>query len=587
MEIKWLEEELEAATRQARQVEQARKDLQVELDKVERRQREAVERFRDELGDAVSSALDELGFADLGATPARALERLDEARAVARAATLATAVVRAPGMGRRLALLLAAVLVPPAVGLIIHLAPLPLATVRDLVATVAGILAPVGAVAAWLRAQFQRLDRWRVLLTRPMPDEEQELRRRGEELDSEETTVRRRLELLQARLTKAGDRAQAAQQRLDDREATIQSGSPAALLARLIGDRAESDYYRRYLGLLALVRRDLEALSDFVERDRERLETKAPDPPETPEHDRRRVNRIVLYIDDLDRCPPKVVVRVLEAIHLLLSFPLFVVVVGVDVRWASRALALEYPDLLLDRQQAGGPATASPMDYMEKIVQVPYWVEPLEPVRTRQMLEALLGARLGVESRDEAQTPTPAAPSGASSNGGPGTGPAPLIPAQASRPSGPPEDLSPRRMELTQPELACMETLAPLLVRSPRALKRFLNIYRLIRTRSYWDGFAEDRGPASDFRVAMLLLAVATGDPAAACELFGAMLAPTVAQPLLGDLVTDLTTPAPCLGPLHRWLAAPSNWRWSRLETAVLQPWAREVIRYSFVSRER
>lgn len=51
------------------------------------------------------------------------------------------------------------------------------------------------------------------------------------------------------------------------------------------------------------------------------------------------VERIVLYIDDLDRCPPKRVVEVLEAVHLLLAFPLFVVVVGVDVRWVSREAA--------------------------------------------------------------------------------------------------------------------------------------------------------------------------------------------------------------------------------------------------------
>ncbi len=36
-----------------------------------------------------------------------------------------------------------------------------------------------------------------------------------------------------------------------------------------------------------------------------------------------RVNRIVLYIDDLDRCEPDKVAKVLQAVHLLLAFPLF------------------------------------------------------------------------------------------------------------------------------------------------------------------------------------------------------------------------------------------------------------------------
>ncbi len=50
-----------------------------------------------------------------------------------------------------------------------------------------------------------------------------------------------------------------------------------------------------------------------------------------------RIDRIVLYIDDLDRCPEVKVVEVLQAVHLLLAYPLFVVVVG---RRSSVAAAL-------------------------------------------------------------------------------------------------------------------------------------------------------------------------------------------------------------------------------------------------------
>ena len=60
------------------------------------------------------------------------------------------------------------------------------------------------------------------------------------------------------------------------------------------------------------------------------------------------INRIVLYIDDLDRCPPDKVVEVLQAVHLLLSFPAFVVVVAVDARWVSQSLRIGYKDLFGD-----------------------------------------------------------------------------------------------------------------------------------------------------------------------------------------------------------------------------------------------
>jgi hypothetical protein len=52
------------------------------------------------------------------------------------------------------------------------------------------------------------------------------------------------------------------------------------------------------------------------------------------------LSRIILHVDDLDRCPPHVVVDVLQAVHLLLCFPLFTVIVAVDVRNQSSEAGL-------------------------------------------------------------------------------------------------------------------------------------------------------------------------------------------------------------------------------------------------------
>ena len=84
----------------------------------------------------------------------------------------------------------------------------------------------------------------------------------------------------------------------------------------------------------------------------------------------RAIDRIVLYIDDLDRCSPQQVVAVLQAVHLLMALDLFVVVVGVDPRWLVRSLQDEYPKLLESSRENGGGADgwdASPEDYLEKI----------------------------------------------------------------------------------------------------------------------------------------------------------------------------------------------------------------------------
>lgn len=600
MEVQWLTEENRTAEEHVKEIANREKDLREVQEKTRQAEQEAVRKFFDHLGEETKTALREAGFEDLGQTPADALATLHRAREVAKEATIAAALVRAPDRRRRLALLVAALLVPSALALLIHLAAVPLAELRDGVAAVAGVVGVCASAVVWLQRQFDWLRGFRAALTEPADGSEEQLRRRSEELATQKAAASGELELVQSRLAEARDRLSAAEQRLRDREAEIKSGNPAALLARLIGDRADTDYYRKHLGLLALVRRDFEALSDFVEKDRESLEKPAATPGEAAPaaaaetaQDPSRINRIVLYIDDLDRCPPAVVVRVLEAIHLLLSFPLFVVVVGVDVRWVSRALTLKYPDLLRDRRRRGpgrrqadvaAEGSASPLDYMEKIFQVPYWVEPLEPVKTRQLLQSLLGRR-DAEARPGTvdQAGAPAA----------GPGPQPVAgaavqgPAPEQAAARPPEDLSPRRLQLTDKELACMDEIAPLLVRSPRALKRFLNIYRLIRTRLFWDGFAEDRGPTSDFRITMLLLAIATGDPESANGFFSALLGPSGQTRTVGQLVVETRSAHPGLRHVGDWMALPENARWSELETASLEERAQEVIRYSFIPQFR
>ena len=90
-----------------------------------------------------------------------------------------------------------------------------------------------------------------------------------------------------------------------------------------------------------------------------------------------RIDRIILYIDDLDRCPSERVVEVLEAIHLILAIPLFVVVVAVDPRWLIKSLELHHSELLspvIEDGDLGAEShwTATPINYLEKIIQIPY-----------------------------------------------------------------------------------------------------------------------------------------------------------------------------------------------------------------------
>jgi len=137
-----------------------------------------------------------------------------------------------------------------------------------------------------------------------------------------------------------------------------------ASLMDFVSDRLQVDDYGKRLGLMQQVKQDLADLSDRLtdwEHNREELKKFFPRGPA----------RVVLYIDDLDRCPPDRVVEVLESVQLLLNTKLFIVVLGIDDRYIARALEQVYEGVL---KRGGKP---SGLDYLEKIIQIPYRMRPI------------------------------------------------------------------------------------------------------------------------------------------------------------------------------------------------------------------
>ena len=130
--------------------------------------------------------------------------------------------------------------------------------------------------------------------------------------------------------------------------------------------RLDEESYGQHLGLMQQVRQDLQDLSNRLtpgSHNMEQLKTLFPRGPA----------RVVLYIDDLDRCPPNRVIEVLEAIQLLLKTELFIVVLAIDDRYIARALEQVYKGVLT---RHGSP---SGIDYLEKIIQIPYRMRPIAP----------------------------------------------------------------------------------------------------------------------------------------------------------------------------------------------------------------
>lgn len=279
------------------------------------------------------------------------------------------------------------------------------------------------------------------------------------------------------------------------------SPPPELMLDYLLKDSADVTALRGRLGTLGTVRRCFEQLNNIVER----MQVQNPN---------NQVQRIIIYIDDLDRCSERQVVQILEAIHLLLAFPCFVVVTAVDARWLRDSLISQHQAL---SQTAGG---IDPADYLEKIFQIPFWVRPMSGSQSAgaSAYSAYLRALLRAPPEETADSDFS---DSAETNYGPQRDFPQLDPRRPSADDlevG--EDL---QLRLTSQEFRLLDGMQPIAGRSPRAVKRMVNIYRLLRV-SIPEHLVDDYlGPGQQvppYWAVILILACETGLPSASmCQL--------------------------------------------------------------------
>jgi len=97
------------------------------------------------------------------------------------------------------------------------------------------------------------------------------------------------------------------------------------------------------------------------------------------------IDRLVVLIDDLDRCLPNTIIDTLEAIRLFLFIPKTAFVIAADEVMVEYAVRRHFPDL---------PSAANPSiyarNYLEKLVQVPFRIPTLGPSETRTYVTLLL-----------------------------------------------------------------------------------------------------------------------------------------------------------------------------------------------------
>jgi hypothetical protein len=92
------------------------------------------------------------------------------------------------------------------------------------------------------------------------------------------------------------------------------------------------------------------------------------------------ISRLVIIIDDLDRCSPDTIIPTLEAIKLFLFVPKTAFIIGADEELVRYAVRRRFPELPGDRREVG-------RDYLEKLIQFPIRI----PALGRAEVESYLG----------------------------------------------------------------------------------------------------------------------------------------------------------------------------------------------------
>lgn len=403
--------------------------------------------------------------------------------------------------------------------------------------TIAQAVAALVTLSAWLTAQIKAGNS---IVNKLESAYDEVAKVRADRAANDQDTIKAQAALAQKKQTEeeARHKLHEAEEKLKTIKAEMAELAPGRQLMRFLRERATAEDYRRHLGLVSLVRQDFKQLSDLMTRG------SSGDGEATNATNLPVIDRIILYIDDLDRCRAERVIEVLEAVHLLLAFPLFAVVVAVDPRWLRQSLLDHYPRLLggadsdgvnARARSLGRPAT--PQDYLEKIFQVPFNLQPMEKTGYESLVDHLFSSN-GSKAKD-LELPLTVAPSqihepltGTLSVLNPAVNelaqqPPPQTetrtyerkiqpPPEKQPPPPPPPD--PERLVLTGKEIADVKKFQ-LLFQTPRAVKRLANTYSLIRvgvSEGDWSNYLGTGSSGPDYRVPLLLLAVTSAFPALA-----------------------------------------------------------------------
>jgi hypothetical protein len=112
-------------------------------------------------------------------------------------------------------------------------------------------------------------------------------------------------------------------------------------------------------------------------------------------------HRVVVFVDDLDRCLPPNALQVLESMKLFFDLSGFVFVVGLDHAVIRRAIESRYGERGDVEQQAQPGRTVLGAEYIKKIFQVPFTLPPVSILQLDEFIATFSGTALSDDQADD------------------------------------------------------------------------------------------------------------------------------------------------------------------------------------------
>lgn len=210
--------------------------------------------------------------------------------------------------------------------------------------------------------------------------------------------------------------------------------------------------YREHMGFQHQVMQDLQFACAFL-------------------HRRYPECKVVVYIDDLDRCSEEKIMELLQAINLILANSRFFVLVGMDTEMIYRAIVSHYASSF----EGIDIPPDFPENYLRKILQLSFYLPAITPEGRFAFVSTLFSAaaqedyqRETRQASDETNQP---APEPAAATG--------LRIDMAALHK--PEDYRIEEVEDAATELQAFEAFKDFLQDNPRELKRLVNVHRLVK----------------------------------------------------------------------------------------------------------